>query len=113
MNFRRALLLVSFALLWIACQADQQAHGRYEAIQVGVAGNPTRLVTLSLNDGGKGSWSVDEEYVEFRWEAVVGDEIWIHTSTGGSLIGTFVKRSPPVLRISFPGGVLEFQKIES
>ena len=114
MTFKKALFPLICALLWLGCQPDPQISGRYQAHQQADAGSEeTRVVTLSLKEGGKGSWSVGDEYVEFRWEPAGDREIWIHTSTGGSLVGTFLKQSPPVIQIIYPGGRLEFQKMES
>lgn len=83
-SFRFLLsLLIPCLLALLSCQSGTDLTGTYEAVS---PLNPDASVTLVLKAEGKGAWSVDGEEVAFQWE-VRGDELWLHTRSGGVLTG--------------------------
>jgi hypothetical protein len=107
----KALLIVLAvcALAVSACQPERGVAGRYEAPRPG--GEPGTVV-LELKEGGKGSWTLDDGFVEFRWEVRNG-RIVIHTPTGGAVAGELIDSGSPEgsprIHITIPGaGDFEF-----
>ncbi|MCA1743859.1 MAG: hypothetical protein ABR542_03235 [Desulfonatronovibrio sp.] len=41
---------------------------------------------IELKDNGEGTWETDIDLVHFRWK-IRGNEIWLHTQTGGVIQG--------------------------
>lgn len=70
---------------------------------------PDIMMTLEAN--GQGSWASEGDSAPFRWD-LKGDEILLHTKSGGILQG---KASGETLEISLPGmgGPLVFKKIKN
>ena len=67
------------------------------------------FVLLDLQPSGQGTWETAMDMVAFRWQQR-DKEIWLHTRTGGVVIGTIVDKSK--LRISLPGvGPITFERI--
>ena len=67
----------------VSCQHGQNLAGKYQEE------NPldqNARVVLLLNPNGKGSWSANDETVSFKWK-VHGGEIWLHTNSGGVIVG--------------------------
>ena len=95
----RSMLLLG-ALIWAAafsaaCSDVSHLEGKYQSL-------PTaeRFVLLELQPNGQGTWETDFDVVTFRWK-VRGQEIWLHTRTGGVLVGRIVGRDH--LQIEIPG----------
>ncbi|MFZ7124728.1 MAG: hypothetical protein ACOWWM_01050 [Desulfobacterales bacterium] len=102
------LLLILCALLWAACERRPAVEGEYEAFDP--TGDPANLV-LRLDAGGKGSWSLEDQYVEIRWRAD-GDRILMYTQSGGVFEGRVVPVTPPQIHITLENiGYFEFKKL--
>jgi hypothetical protein len=99
-------LIPAFLLLAsLSCHRDQRFVGEYRAAPLG-AGAP---LTLLLNADGKGSWTIAGEDVPFSWESK-GDELVLHSKSGGVLAGKFTENSS--IDITLPGvGRLQFEKV--
>jgi hypothetical protein len=77
------MLLAS--LLGGSCESRSQWEGRY----AGQAGeNPALAVVLTLQSGGKGQWTADQESTPLRWEERSG-ALWLHLKTGGVMVAQF------------------------
>lgn len=90
------MLLAS--LLGGSCESRSQWEGRY-AGQPGE--NPALAVTLTLQSGGKGQWTVDQESTPLRWEER-GGALWLHLKTGGVMVAQF-EAEERALTIELPG----------
>ena len=95
---RRILLLG--AMIWAAafcaaCSDVSHLEGKYQSL-------PTadRFVLLELQPNGQGTWETDFDVVTFRWK-VRNQEIWLHTRTGGVIVGTIVDKDQ--LKVEIPG----------
>ncbi|GAB6059176.1 hypothetical protein JCM31598_22930 [Desulfonatronum parangueonense] len=92
------------AILCGACAEPSLLEGKYES-----ASDAPLFVFLDLQPSGQGTWETDMDMVAFRWQQRNG-EIWLHTQTGGVVIGTVVDKSK--LRISLPGvGPITFERV--
>ncbi len=81
---RRLAGLLAVPLLLLACSAPPDLSGRYEAWAKG--STDARLVILELKSNGEGNLKVNGEAVPFKWDTR-GQEIVLHTKTGGALSG--------------------------
>jgi hypothetical protein len=90
------LLLAS--LLGGSCESRSQWEGRY-AGQPGE--NPALAVTLTLQSGGKGQWTVDQESTPLRWEERSG-ALWLHLKTGGVMVAQ-LRPAEKALALELPG----------
>jgi len=71
-------------------------------------GEQSMTVLLELGENGTGSWAVEEDNVNFRWE-VREKDILLHTKSGGVIVGSIVGET---IDIYLPGvGVHTFKKI--
>jgi hypothetical protein len=95
---RVGLLLTAF--FFGACESKSLWEGRY----VGQAGqDPAGAVTLTLQAGGKGQWTADQESTPLRWEERNGD-LWMHFKAGGIVVAKTIP-SEKALAFELPGGV--------
>ncbi|MBN1930971.1 MAG: hypothetical protein JW786_05095 [Desulfobacterales bacterium] len=99
MKYFRIFLLSSIItfLIIVSCQPGRNIAGKYQEE------NPLDqdvLVVLSLTSDGKGSWSVDDETVSFKWK-VHDDEIWLHTPSGGVIVGKLLQTDSII--VTLPG----------
>ena len=97
--------LVLSLTVWLVAGCSGQANlaGTYHA-----KGNDGIEAQLVLQDGGKGSWSTDEADVDLTWERK-GDEVWLHTRSGGVLPGTILDGGN--IHVDLPGvGDLTFRR---
>jgi len=85
------------ALLVVACQSASQWEGQYE--KQGAPHSPK--VTLTLQDGGKGAWSVEQETTSVRWEESRGS-LWLHFKAGG-VIAAHPIAGEQALLVELPG----------
>lgn len=74
---RSGWVLLTLVLVW-ACDPVSSWEGRYEG--GGLPAMP--VVTLTLQPGGKGGWSVEQETTPVRWEERDGS-LWLHLKSGG------------------------------
>jgi hypothetical protein len=92
-------LLLS-AFFYGACEPKSLWEGRYvEPPDQG----PASAVTLTLQAGGKGQWTADQESTLLRWEERNGD-LWLHLKAGGVVVAKTVP-SEKALIFELPGGV--------
>jgi hypothetical protein len=61
------------------------------------------MVTLTIQTGGKGQWTADQESTPLRWEERNGD-LWMHFKAGGVVVAKTIP-SEIALAIELPGGV--------
>ena len=58
---------------------------------------------------GQGSWSIEEDNVSFKWE-IRENEIWLHTKSGGVIVGKIVGET---IEINLPAaGEYYFKKVK-
>ena len=101
---RILILLISLLVSLLHCTGKEEWAGKYLA---SAAKEPTTAIHLELKDNGQGFWTREEEQVPFEWE-VRGKEIWLHTRTGGLIVGKLRAKS---IEIHLPGaGVFLFKK---
>ena len=74
----RAGWVLLCVVLVCACGSGSSWEGRYE----GRADPSSPDVTLTLQPGGKGGWTVEQETTPLRWEERNGS-VWLHLKTGG------------------------------
>lgn len=96
------LLLMLAVCAGSGCNREPGLTGRYTAVQE--SANETRSV-IELKKDGKGTWETEIDLVNFRWK-IRGKEIWLHTKTGGVIIGRltssgFVVEIPGVGQYTF------------
>ena len=101
----KPVVLVFFTVFLIACSRGPGVAGEYEADHQSGDEHP---VVLKLHSGGKGSWVLDDESAQFRWE-IRGKQIWLHTHAGGVIVGDITAERD--IDIQIPGvGVFLFKK---
>lgn len=80
--------------------------GKYMAESGG--GKDAMTVLLELGENGTGSWAIEEDNVNFKWE-IREKDILLHTKSGGVIVGSIVGET---IDIYLPGvGVHTFKKI--
>jgi hypothetical protein len=95
-RFFAGLLLAG--LLAAACETGSFWEGRY----VGHPGqDPAGMVTLTLQTGGKGQWTADQESTPLRWEER-GGAIWLHLKTGVVIVAQTIP-AEKTLSLQLPG----------
>jgi len=101
-NSLKFLLITALSVLAAACEksGDADFAGTYEAVIMGLkrAKKPVN-VTMELKADHKGNWTVEDNTTEFRWE-MQEEKIWIHTVSGGVIVGDREKNG---FRIRLPG----------
>ncbi len=103
----KMLAAIVCCVLMTGCgkSGDPELAGTYEAV-IGSAkgGKKTVNVNLELKPDHKGNWTVEDNTTEFRWEIREG-KIWIHTVSGGVIVGD---REKTGFRIRLPGAETGF-----
>jgi hypothetical protein len=102
---RVGLLLTAF--FFGACESNSLWEGRY----VGQIGQDSAgEVALTLQAGGKGQWTADQESTPLRWEERSG-ALWLHLKAGGVVLARPIP-TEKALSVELPGvGVFLLQKI--
>ena len=100
------MVLVFSLLLAMSCQDRGRLSGRYAA--GGDENQDSLTISLELMANGQGSWSIEEDNVSFKWELRKG-EIWLHTKSGGVIVGKIVGET---IKITLPAlGEYDFKKV--
>lgn len=107
-SLKRSILLIAIVtLLTIACSKENKFLGTYTPIP----NSPPEYAGLyvELKKGGEGIRRVQsEEIVAFHW-VVKGDEVRIHTKSGGTIVA---RMKGDLMEVRFPGPqVVYFKKI--
>lgn len=101
------LLAVLFFLFLGGCKDADGVRGKYLAESK--KDPPPISIKLELGVNGQGSWSMREDRFFFRWETHEG-EIWLHTKSGGVVVGRLLGKE--AIEINLPGtGILTFKKV--
>jgi len=96
--FLAAILLgVMYAIS--GCSEQVEMTGTYQQVSGDVPGSSS---VIELEDTKNGVWQTEIDEVSFRW-SVRDNEIWMHTKTGGVIIG----------RITDQGFVIELPEVGS
>ncbi|SDB55355.1 hypothetical protein SAMN05660653_02768 [Desulfonatronum thiosulfatophilum] len=96
--------LACVALFSGACADPSYLEGKYQS-----SSQAALFILLELKPSGQGTWETDMDMVAFRWQQRDG-ELWLHTQTGGVIVGEIVDRS--TLRIVIPGvGPIAFERV--
>jgi hypothetical protein len=90
-----------------SCGSGSSWEGRY----VGQTGkDPAVAVILTLQAGGKGQWTADQESTPLRWEERSG-ALWLHLKTGGVIVAQPRPLAENALSLELPGiGVFLLRK---
>jgi len=100
------MVLVFSLLLAMSCQDRGRLSGRYAA--GGDENQDSLTISLELMANGQGSWSIEEDNVSFKWE-IRENEIWLHTKSGGVIVGKIVGET---IEINLPAaGEYYFKKV--
>lgn len=100
--------LIPIAVFLAACLCACTDQQRYEGRYVNETALDTPIV-LTLKAGGEGAWDTGLDTAAFRWK-IRGKEIWLHTRTGGVVLGSVL--GPEDLAIDIPGvGLIHFQRM--
>jgi len=78
-----------------ACSDPSLLLGKYQSPP-----EAERYVILELQPNGEGTWETDFDVVSFRWKQR-GQEIWLHTRTGGVITGDIIGQTR--LEMDIPG----------
>lgn len=106
---KKVTILLALFLL-IGCEGKTKITGKY--ISEGIGKEQNYIIGLELLPNGQGSWSIstEEENVIFKWD-VSGDQIFLHTKTGGVVTG---KVDGNLINIRLPGiEIYSFKKTEN
>lgn len=88
----------------VACADPAKLEGKYQS-----SAGSELFVLMELKPSGQGTWETDMDMVSFRWKQR-GQEIWLHTRTGGVIVGDI--ENSDHLRMEIPGiGLITFEKI--
>ncbi len=93
----RAGSVLLVVLIFWACESSSPWEGRYE----GQSAPHLPGLALTLQPGGKGGWSVEQETTPLRWEERSGS-LWLHLKTGGVIAARPVPGEPALL-VELPG----------
>jgi hypothetical protein len=93
------LLFVALMSCSVACAREDKYIGVYKSLSNSPPGYPE--VYLELKKGGEGLRRVGEETLPFRWD-VKGDEIRIHTRSGGIIVGQLQENDTLVIKLPGP-----------
>ena len=86
-----------------ACSDPSNLVGKYQSPP-----EAEHFVLLDLQPNGQGTWETDFDVVSFRWKQR-GQEIWLHTRTGGVITGDIVEATR--LKVDIPGvGVIVLER---
>lgn len=105
---RSSLINVFIALLMliVSCEGREQFTGKYRA---DTNNRQSHTILLELMADGRGSWSTAEDNVPFKWE-IRKKEIWLHTKSGGVIVGKIVGET---IEIDLPSvGEYQFKKVK-
>jgi hypothetical protein len=100
--------LLLIGLLIYACESKSSWEGRYVGPPgKGLAGT----VALTLQAGGKGQWTAEQESTSLRWEERNG-AIWLHLKNGGVMVAKPIPALQAVA-VDLPGvGALTLRKTQ-
>jgi len=105
-SFIIVIVFAVFLVLIVSCEDTEKLLGKYQADT-----NKNRQsanIFLELMDNGQGSWSTEEDSVSFKWE-IRENEIWLHTKSGGVIVGKIVGET---IKITLPAlGEYDFKKV--
>jgi hypothetical protein len=90
--------LLLIAVMGGACDSRHPWEGRYSGR---AERGPAGAVTLSLDGGGKGLWTVEHESTPLRWSVRDG-AIWLHLNSGGVMVARPIP-GQPALTLELPG----------
>ncbi len=76
------IFLLLTAMTLAACTQDREAVTGTYAGQ-----NGKTEIILTLKDNGKGTWSTDQDEIQFKWSLRKGGKLWLHTREGGVIQG--------------------------
>ena len=100
-------VFILFLVLMVSCEDRGKLVGKYQADN-----NENRqsvTIFLELLANGQGSWSIEEDNASFKWE-IREDAIWLHTRSGGVIVGKIVEET---IEIHLPGvGEYYFKKVK-
>jgi len=100
-------VLIFSLLLTLSCEKESRLAGKYATVNDMT--QRTAVVNLELMANGQGAWSIEEDNVSFKWETR-GEEIWLHTKSGGVIVGTI---NGDTLTVNLPVvGVHRFNKVK-
>ncbi|MBU0986774.1 MAG: hypothetical protein KKH68_05920 [Proteobacteria bacterium] len=100
-------VLIFFFLLTVSCEKESGLAGKYASANDMT--QKTTVANLELMADGRGAWSIEEDSVSFNWEVRKG-KIWLHTKSGGVIVGTI---TGDTLTVNLPGmGVHRFNKVK-
>lgn len=106
-SFSITMVLVFSLLFTMSCQDRGRLSGRYAA--GGDENQDSLTISLELMANGQGSWSIEEDNVSFKWE-LRQTEIWLHTKSGGVIVGKVVGET---IQINLAGaGEYYFKKVK-
>lgn len=107
---RRSLILILILLIsmGVSCRpTGGDLVGKYRAAP---PPGDDKALMLELKRDGKGSWKMGHEDFSFTWEDR-GDEVWLHTKTGGVVAGRIGEDRS--IHVSLPAvGSFRFEKVE-
>lgn len=107
---RRAFIVTAALLIGVlagACDSRHAWEGRYSGRPEGR--DPAAELTLTLESGGNGRWTVAGESTPLRWEER-GGALWLHLKSGGVLTARPIT-GPAGLALDLPGiGSLTLRK---
>ena len=83
--------VVLLVLFFGGCKNADDLQGKYLAEIKEDSSSPS--IKLELGPNGQGSWAMKGEKVFFRWETQ-GQEVWLHTKSGGVVAGRIWDRGP-------------------
>lgn len=77
-----------FVMTFSGCSGQGNMAGKYRGTE---EGSSEAYSVMELKDNGEGVWEHEDDLVRFRWK-VRGDEIWLHTQTGGVIRASLTSR---------------------
>jgi len=102
-----SLILILILLALVSCGHKHDPVGRYEAKHP----SEGSTIQMLLKADGKGQWTIARENIHFGWEQK-GEEVWLHSRTGGVIVGKIDKDGS--IDVDVPGaGRLLFKRIQT
>ncbi len=102
------LVVLGLALFLFSCGSGERNYGTYIAEPEEIP-KPGGEPVLELKENGAGMWRMGDEEVSFSWH-MKGDQLRIHTKTGGVIVGDFQKE---VIILTIPGSkTMSFKKVK-
>lgn len=77
------MLIVCLVFMLASCSGQPDMAGKYQDVSHDASHSPS---VIELRDNKEGTWETEIDLINFRW-SVRDDEIWLHTKTGGVIIG--------------------------